>query len=357
MRPRRAMQRRSTRISAGREGTGLLPVFAVLALGAAVLTLTACGGGATTEPGDAGAEAEAPVETTAPAEIEDQPATPEAVALEAPERGEPVEAEEPEADTTAAELSALEKELELRERELALKERELELKERELAQKRREARPAVAVPQPAPEPTPEPTPEPVEERAEAAPQPAPEAEPEPEPRVVWLDVPAGREMEVEFLSSLSTATSREGDTFRTRVMEPIYAGSGELAIPAGSEVLGRVVESVTNDRRIGGRSRLAIEFTDLVLPSGTTVPVSASLAEEGKSGKGKDAATIGGATAAGAILGRILGDEEAAVVGAILGGAAGSVLASRNKGENVEIASGTPVRLRLDETVAVRTYR
>lgn len=327
-------------------------ILALMLMGGTLWTLSACGGGAGTENGDAGAE---PTAAEAEARPEDRPATPEAVALEAPETGEAGE------EASAAELEALEQELELRARELALKERELELKERELAQRRRESRPVVAAPEPAPAPatTPEPAPAPVEERAEIAPEPEPEAEPEPEPapQAVWLDVPAGREMDVEFLTSLSSATSREGDTFRTRVLDPVYAGSGELAIPAGSEVLGRVVESVTNDRRIGGRSRLAIEFTDLVLPSGTTVPVSASLAEEGKSGKQKDAATIGGAAAAGAILGSILGDDEAAVVGAILGGAAGSVLASRNKGENVEIPAGTPVRLRLDETVAVRTYR
>lgn len=331
-------------------------ILALMLMGGTLWTLSACGGGAGTEDGDAGAAAAEPTAAEAEARPEDRPATPEAVALEAPETGEAQE------EASAAELEALEQELELRERELALKERELELKELELAQRRRESRPVVAAPEPAPAPatTPEPTPAPVEERAEIAPEPEPEAaepEPEPAPQAVWLDVPAGREMDVEFLTSLSSATSREGDTFRTRVLDPVYAGSGELAIPAGSEVLGRVVESVTNDRRIGGRSRLAIEFTDLVLPSGTTVPVSASLAEEGKSGKQKDAATIGGAAAAGAILGSILGDDEAAVVGAILGGAAGSVLASRNKGENVEIPAGTPVRLRLDETVAVRTYR
>lgn len=326
-------------------------ILALMLMGGTLWTLSACGGGAGTGSGDAGAVPAEPAAAEAEARPEDRPATPEAVAFESVETGEAGE------EASAAELEALEQELELRARELALKERELELKERELAQRRRESRPVVAAPEPAPAPatTPEPTPEPVEERAEMAPEPA--AEPEPAPQAVWLDVPAGREMDVEFLTSLSSATSREGDTFRTRVLDPVYTGSGELAIPAGSEVLGRVVESVSNDRRIGGRSRLAIEFTDLVLPSGTTVPVSASLAEEGKSGKKKDAATIGGAAAAGAILGSILGDDEAAVVGAILGGAAGSVLASRNKGEAVEIPAGTPVRLRLDETVVVRTYR
>lgn len=329
-------------------------ILALMAMGGTLWIFSACGGGAGTDSAEMEAAPAEPVGIEAEAPPEDRPATPEAVALEAPEM---VESEQ---EPSAAELEALEKDLELRERELALKERELELKERELAQKRRESRPVVAAPEPAPRPDPTPAPEPVEP-AEASPQPAPEPEPEPEPepapQAVWLDVPAGREMEVEFLTPLSSATSREGDTFRTRVLEPVYAGSGELAIPSGSEVLGRVVESVTNDRRIGGRSRLVIEFTDLVLPSGTTVPVNASFAEESKSGKKKDAATIGGAAAAGAILGSILGDDEAAVVGAILGGAAGSVLASRNKGENVEISAGTPVRLRLDETVAVRVYR
>lgn len=266
----------------------------------------------------------------------------------------------PESEADAEEqIAAYEKELDLRERELALKEKELELKERELAQQRRGSRP-----QPPPRTetpvaaAPEPAPEPAEPTREEPAAPEPEPEPEPKPVETWLDVPAGREMDVEFLTHVASNTSREGDTFRTRILDPIYAGNGELAIPSGSEVVGYVVEARTNDQRIGGRSRLVLEFTDLVLPSGATVPVQASFAEEGESSKKKDAATIGGAAAAGAILGKILGgDDKEVILGAILGGAAGTAIASRNKGENVEIPEGYTVRLVLDEPVAVRVLR
>lgn len=326
-------------------------LLGALVLGA--ITVTACGNPFAGTSDSGSGDGVTPGDTVAQEGVapEDQPSTVEEVIL--PEEPSP-SAEE--AQARADEVAALDKELDLRERELALREKELELKERELAQSRRQSRPAPAPAPAAAAPAPEPQPEPArEEPAEVASVPDPE--PEPAPVVTWLDVPAGRETDVEFLTSLASNTSRTGDSFRTRVLEPIYAQSGELAVPAGSEVLGHVVEASTNDRRIGGRSRLELEFTDLVLPSGTTVPIQASFAEETKSSKKKDAATIGGAAAAGAILGRILGDDDAAVVGAILGGAAGTAIASRNKGENVEIPEGFAIRLRLDEAVAVRVVR
>jgi|GEM_PF-2168726 len=345
--------------SSGPVGTlARVVLLGALLLGAAALA--ACGNPFAEAPDAGSGDAATAGDTAADERVapEDQPSTVEAVTLPEDPGSESLEAEQAAAD----ELAALDKELELRERELALREKELELKERELAQRRRESRPA-----PPPTPVaeePAPTPEPArEEPAEVASVPSPEPVSEPAresqllPVVTWLEVPAGREMDVEFLTPLASNTSRTGDSFRTRVLDPIYAQNGELAIPGGSEVLGHVVEASTNDRRIGGRSRLELEFTDLVLPSGSTVPIEASFAEESKSGKKKDAATIGGAAAVGAILGRILGDGDSAVVGAIIGGAAGTAIASRNKGETVEIPEGFAVRLRLDEAVAVRVVR
>ena len=281
----------------------LLPALLIVGVG----VLSACSGGETSQA--EGREVGPPVEESAVQEPETTPETPSEEVVEAEEAessAEPGQLAPGTEEETEAELAARAKELELRERELALKEKELELQERELAQRRRELQAQARAPEPAPPPAP-----PIEEPAERAPEVAEATDegwdeewaeetptPAPEPEVVWLEVPAGREIEVEFLSYVGSDVSRPGDTFRTRVLEPVYTELGELAIPAGSEVLGQVIEAVTNDRRIGGRSRLVLDLTDLVLPSGATVPVDASFAEESESGKKKDAATIGGAAAA-----------------------------------------------------------
>jgi hypothetical protein len=92
-------------------------------------------------------------------------------------------------------------------------------------------------------------------------------------------------------------------------------------------------------------------MTDLVLPSGETAPLAASFLREGRNETGRDAATIGGAAAGGAILGRILdrdSKKRATVIGAILGAAAGTVIAAKTPGQEVEIPAGTVVAIELD---------
>ena len=131
---------------------------------------------------------------------------------------------------------------------------------------------------------------------------------------------------------------------------------GEVVIPRGSEILGEVTEAVPL-RKVGGQAKLALRFTDLVLPSGATVPIDASFVQQGRNETGRDAATIGGAAAGGAILGRILNKgnrSRGAVIGAIIGAAAGTAIASQTPGEEVVIPEGSVVGLQLDDAIEVR---
>ncbi|HYO14049.1 MAG TPA: glycine zipper domain-containing protein [Thermoanaerobaculia bacterium] len=311
------------------------------------------------------------VESTAPPQDPELRPEPRSVDIE----------EEPPSPAPEEDLSELEK----RERELRAREAELAARERVLreAERREQEQPRPAPNREREQPRPAPEPEPrIEEsaRAEPVPEPAPEAEPEPEeaepepavepaepqeeeeeepqPRAVEVTVPVGTAFEVEFLGSVASNTSRAGDTFRVRVARDIVV-DGEVAIPGGSEVVGRVTEA-TPLRKVGGRARLGLEFTDVVLPSGSTIPIDASFVEQGRSETGRDAATIGGGAASGAVLGRILSRKDrsrGAVIGAIIGAAAGAVIASRTPGEEIEISQGTVVTLALDEEVEIRQRR
>jgi type IV secretory pathway VirB10-like protein len=245
------------------------------------------------------------------------------------------------------------------ERELAAREAEIEARERRLRDRERQAR-ARELPRAT---EPEPSPEPEEQIAEAAPEPTPAAQEEvpveeplaaEEPLQITVTVPAGTVLDAEFTEGLASNTSSPGESFRVRVARDVME-DGEVAIPAGSEILGEVTEAVPL-RRIGGKAKLGLRFTDLVLPSGVTVPIEASFVQQGRSETGKDAATIGGGAAAGAILGRVLGKgnrSKGSVIGAILGAAVGTAVASRTPGEEVVFPQGTVVSLKLDESVQV----
>jgi hypothetical protein len=190
--------------------------------------------------------------------------------------------------------------------------------------------------------------------SEVMPAPAPEP-PREEPRTTEVTVPAGTRLEAELTRTLASNTSSPGDSFRARINEDVTQ-DGVVVIPRGSEILGEVTEAVPL-KRIGGQARLALKLTDLVLPSGRTVPVTASFVQEGRNETPRAAAKIGGAAAGGAILGRILsqgGRSRGGVIGAILGAAAGTAIASKTPGEEVVIPEGSVVGLRLDGAVQVR---
>lgn len=185
--------------------------------------------------------------------------------------------------------------------------------------------------------------------AEPAPGPAPAAEePATRPLPAAVAVPAGTSFDVEFTRRLASNTSSVGDTFRARVVSDVVV-DGAVAIPGGSEVLGVVTDAVALGR-FGGQARLGLKFTDLVLPSGSTVPIHATFFAAGRSKAGQSAATIGGSTAGGAILGRILSNRgKGTVIGALVGAAVGTAIAANHAGEEVVIPEGSVVRLRFTE--------
>ena len=263
----------------------------------------------------------------------------------------------------AADRSA---DLDARERRLAKRQAEIEARERQL-QRERQAR---QTPPPAPPPqrveAPEAPAAPAEPavaggeqsgmgpgetdetNAETAPEPAPAPRPEP------VQVPAGTVLEAEVTRTVSSGKSAVGDTFRARVVEDVVADD-RVAIPRGSEIVGEVTEAVST-RKVGGKARLTVKFTDLVLPSGTTVPIDASFAGEGSSKTGRDAATIGGAAAGGAVIGHAIGGNSrgGSLIGALLGAAVGAVIAAHLPGQEVTIPQGTVVHLSLNEPIQVR---
>ena len=180
-------------------------------------------------------------------------------------------------------------------------------------------------------------------------------EPLPSPPLVQASLLPGTVLEVEMRETLSSRTSRAGDTFKTRVARDLYSEDGILAVPAGAEIIGRVTEAKPL-RRVGGQASLGLEFTHLVLSSGGSIQIRASFAEQGRDQR-RDKRKILAAAAAGAVLGRILGHKGsgATAVGAVLGAAAGTAVVARSEGKDVEIPAGQIIALRLEEVVTVTT--
>lgn len=224
-----------------------------------------------------------------------------------------------------------------RERELA--EREAQLAAREADLHEREQQPARP---PAPE---QQQPAPVAEPPIATPTPLPT----PTPAPIRVTLASGTLVTVEFIDKLSSHESKEGQEFTVRVVEPVSVPQG-TAIPAGSVVTGRVTEAKPA-KKVGGSSRLAVEFTTIRLPAGHTAPFHAAFSSKGKSATGRDVGIIAGAAAGGAILGNQVIDDDGGTKGALIGAAAGAIAASQTRAKPVEIAAGTVTNLELTEPI------
>lgn len=166
-----------------------------------------------------------------------------------------------------------------------------------------------------------------------------------------LTVVAGETIDIEFRETLSSHTSQVGKTFRARVTKPVAVG-GKVAIPAGTAIIGRVVEAEPA-KKIGGRARLALDFESLVLANGATYSIDAVFSQAGKSQTGKDAAIIGGATLGGAVLGKQVGGDTGTIIGAVAGGIGGAFAAKKTKGKAVEVPAGTEMILELTQPVTI----
>jgi hypothetical protein len=167
-------------------------------------------------------------------------------------------------------------------------------------------------------------------------------------------IAAGSEVEVVLLDGVSSKTSKVGDPLRARVSKAVFV-DGLAVLPVGAIVSGAITEAVPLNK-IGGTASLGLRFDWLEIAGGPKSAIAAGLSQKGKSENGKDAGTIAGATAGGALLGRLLSKNDktkGTIIGAVVGAAAGTGIAAATKGQEVDLPSGTPLALHLEQPLTV----
>jgi len=145
------------------------------------------------------------------------------------------------------------------------------------------------------------------------------------------ELPEGTSIRVRLLGQLSTVSSERGEAFRSRVASDVLLG-GQVLIPAGTEIDGRVAE--VSSGHTGGHGSMRLQPETLILPDGSRFRLHAEITgtpgshtkvrSEGvivpNSRLKSDSIQYGGAVGGGAITGAILGGP----VGALAGGAIGA---------------------------------
>lgn len=143
----------------------------------------------------------------------------------------------------------------------------------------------------------------------------------------------GTMIRVHLLTELSTAGSQRGDEFRARVASDVLQ-DGQVLIPEGSEIDGRVVEVSSGSP--GGHGTMRLRPDWVVLPNGSKYRLDAQVVDtpgsdthvssEGVIAAGsrykKDGIEYGGGVGAGVITGAVLGGPVGALAGGLIGGGA-----------------------------------
>jgi hypothetical protein len=214
-------------------------------------------------------------------------------------------------------------------------------------------------PQPAPRPrtttrapsrTPSPTPRPTRT---ADPAPAPAA-----PRIVTSTAPVGTTFAITLNETLSTKSNVPGDGFTATLQEPILDADGNVLIPSGATVRGRVTRVDKSDR-VGETAVLNVAFESISY-DGQSFPLEASVVEANPERRtrqttGQQAGKVAAGAAAGAIIGRVLGkDTKGAIKGAVIGAAAGTAIAMGTADVDVVLPAGSTMRVRTDAPISVR---
>jgi hypothetical protein len=171
------------------------------------------------------------------------------------------------------------------------------------------------------------------------------------------EVGAGTEIHAALDTPLFSKTSKPGDRFTATVSDPVRANNGAVVIPAGARVEGEVAESEDEKTlaALKDKPKLSLRFRDVVLPSGQTVPLTATLVsvhdtssknsrKEATEG-GKDSNAFGAAAAARRSLG---GPIKGLAIGTLSGG--GYVIATN--GKEVHLPAQAIMLIRVDQPLS-----
>jgi hypothetical protein len=197
-----------------------------------------------------------------------------------------------------------------------------------------------------------------------APQPPPPAvrppaarPPAPPPRPATRTLSAGTKFDLAANDTISSRTSKAGETFTAHVVEAVKNAAGQVVIPAGAVVNGTITEvkPAPNPRTPG---TLTLSVTSITV-GGKTYHIDAAVDSIETTHKGRgvttgDAAKVGAGAAAGAILGRVIGgNSKGTVIGGVVGAAAGAGVASTTKDSDIVLPAGAHIIVRLTKELTV----
>jgi hypothetical protein len=181
--------------------------------------------------------------------------------------------------------------------------------------------------------------------------------PAPPARPATRTLSSGARFDIAANDTISSRTSKIGETFSAHVVEDVRNAAGQVVIPAGATINGKITEvkPAPNPRTPG---TLTLDVVSVTV-GGNTYPIDAHVDSLETVHKGRgvttgDAAKVGAGAAVGAVLGRVIGgNSKGTVIGGVVGGIAGAGVATTTKDSDIVLPAGAHIIVRLTKDLTV----
>ncbi|MBZ5565419.1 MAG: hypothetical protein LAP13_23725 [Acidobacteriia bacterium] len=166
-----------------------------------------------------------------------------------------------------------------------------------------------------------------------------------------VTIPAGTEIVVRLEDSLSSSRNRRGDSFVASLAEPLIIDNYIVA-PEDSKLTGRVV-AARESGHLKTPADLAITLTSLELGNESYQIETTHYGRRAQGHAKHNAKWIAGLAGGGALLGALVGHGKGAAIGAGIGGGAGTATAYATGKKDIYFPAEMRVRFRLEQPVTV----
>ena len=172
-----------------------------------------------------------------------------------------------------------------------------------------------------------------------------------QPRRSIYELPIGTRVKVRMDTEINSRVNAVNDTFIVRVIEPVKNHGVEM-IQKGTIIDGRVLKA--SPAEYGGENGvLDVDFVRLRLGRRDAIEFRAKLVKPLRAPSRTlfKAATLGGLTAIGALIGGLSDSGNGAAIGAAIGGGSGGIIAFGRKGSDLSIKTNEEFEVELTKEV------
>ena len=166
-----------------------------------------------------------------------------------------------------------------------------------------------------------------------------------------VEIPAGTNLVVRMIDGVDSDRDPVGKTFNASIDQPITM-AGDVVIPRGADVVIKLVDN-KEAGKLTGRAELTLALMSVKF-EGRMIDVNTQSITRESDARGKSTAKKAGLGAvAGAVLGGVLGGGKGAAVGAASGAGAGAGVEAMSSGPHVKVPSETRLTFVLDSPITI----